>query len=261
MARGVFNSNIFALQTGDGSGQNWVNKLYFDAVTGKYIFDGMLSATMIEALEAEFDVTISNTFITQTLAAESGYIAQLTVDSVETSTKVQNHLNEDTSDVNYIKIFKQYIHFITASTDGTQAEQAKDRNGANLFWLDNTHKGTTLKETDYPVQIYKYEEFVKAEITFVSDGTNYFPQLILGVGDGTGANNAKAFIYKGTKGLEISYYRSNVGHIRQIKLDDDGIFQVGSTGTIGLRNIAVSNNQPLNPQVNDLWIDTSGGYE
>ena len=61
MARGVFNSDTFALQVGDGTGENWINKIYFDPASGKYIFDGLLSATMIEALEAEFDVTISNT--------------------------------------------------------------------------------------------------------------------------------------------------------------------------------------------------------
>ena len=97
MARGVFNSDIFALQTGDGTGSNWTNKLYFDAATRKCMFDGMLSATMIEALEAEFDITVSNVTITNILAAETGYIAQLTVDELLTDTKVQNYLNNDIS--------------------------------------------------------------------------------------------------------------------------------------------------------------------
>ena len=103
---------------------------------------------MIEALEAEFDLTISNTFITQTLAAETAYIAQLTVDQLETSTKVQNYLNEDTADVNYIKIFEQYIQFITASTDGSETEQVKDRHNNDLYWIDDTFKGTTTNVTD-----------------------------------------------------------------------------------------------------------------
>ncbi|HRS66157.1 MAG TPA: phage tail protein, partial [Spirochaetia bacterium] len=77
MARGVFNADLFALQVGDGSGSNWTNKLYFDPVTGKYIFDGALSTTMIEALEAEFDVTVSNTVIVQNLYAARGNIAEL----------------------------------------------------------------------------------------------------------------------------------------------------------------------------------------
>jgi hypothetical protein len=224
MARGIFNSDIFALQTGDGTGENWVNKLYFDPTSGRYIFDGMLSATMIEALEAEFDVSISNSSITQTLAAETAYIAQLTVDQLETSTKVQNYLNEDTADVNYIKIFEQYIQFITASTDGSETEQVKDRHNNDLYWIDDTFKGTTTNVTEYPVLIYEYLEHIKMQILFVNINDNYVPKIILGVGDGTGENHAKAEIYKGQTGLEINYYKSNTGDIRQIKLSDDGIF-------------------------------------
>lgn len=118
MARGVFNSDTFALQTGDGTGSNWINKLYFDPAKGEYIFDGKLSATLIEALEAEFDITISNVTITNVLAAETGYIAQLTVDSLDTSTKVHNFLKSDVSDINYIRIRGHVIQFVTASVVG-----------------------------------------------------------------------------------------------------------------------------------------------
>ena len=237
MARTVMNADTFAMQAGDGQG-NWTNKLYFDPALGKYIFDGMLSATMIEALEAQFDITISNTTITQVLAAETGYIAQLTVDSVETSTKVQKYLAGDKSDVNYIKIFEQYIQFITASTDGTQEEQAKDRYGALLYWTDETHKGTTLDETDYPVMIYVYDELVKAEFAFESDGTNYVPKITLGTGDGVLGQSAQAEIYKSQTGLEINYYKSNTGELRQIKLDDDGVFINGLRYELTALNIA-----------------------
>lgn len=246
MARGVFNSDIFALQTGDGTGENWINKLYFDAATGKYIFDGMLSATMIEALEAEFDVTISNTFITQTLAAETAYIAQLTVDQLETSTKVQNYLNNNTNDVNYIKIFEQYIQFITASTDGSETEQVKDRKYNNLYWLDDTFKGTTTNVTDYPVLIYNYTEQIKMQILFENTSGNYTPKIILGVGDGTGTNHAKAEIYKGQTGLEINYYKSNTGETRRLLLDDTGIHSaIAEYKTeANVRNIIVTNQIP-----------------
>lgn len=246
MARGVFNSDIFALQTGDGSGSNWINKLYFDAATGKYIFDGMLSATMIEALEAEFDVTISNTFITQTLAAETAYIAQLTVDQLETSTKVQNYLNNNTNDVNYIKIFGQYIQFITASTDGIGTEQVKDRHNNNLYWLDDTFKGTTTNITDYPVLIYNYTEQIKMQIMFENISDTYVPKIILGVGDGTGSNHAKAEIYKGQTGLEINYFKSNTGEKRSVLVDDTGIHSTIAEYKTGgnIRNIIVTDQTP-----------------
>ena len=191
MARTVMNADIFAMQAGDGTG-NWTNKLYFDPTLGKYVFDGTLSAQMIEALEAQFDVTVSNVTITNVLAAETGYIAQLTVDSVETSTKVQNYLAESTEDVNYIKIFGQYIQFVTASTDGSQTEQARDRHGALLYWKDEDKEAVVLDETDWPVMIYVYTEQIKAEFGFENTDGIYVPKITLGLGDGVTPNSAIA---------------------------------------------------------------------
>jgi hypothetical protein len=42
-ARAYFNSENFVMQSGDGSGSNWTNKLYFDLATGEYIFDGKIT--------------------------------------------------------------------------------------------------------------------------------------------------------------------------------------------------------------------------
>ncbi len=241
-ARAYFNSTNMAFQAGDGTGQNWTNKLYydFDPDTGAatLMFDGKLSVDVITALKAQFDITISNTVITQTLAAETGTIAQLTVDQVETSTKVQNYLAGNKGDVNYIKIFEQYIQFITASTDGATTEQAKDRRGSNLYWTDDTHTGTTTDVTAYPVMIYVYTELVKAEFAFESDGTNYVPQIVLGTGDGVVGNSAKAIIKKGTTGLELNYFRSNTGELRQIRLADDGVYINGLLYELTALNIA-----------------------
>ena len=263
MARGVFNSDTFALQVGDGTGENWINKIYFDPVSGKYIFDGMLSATMIEALEAEFDVTISNTTITQTLAAEMAYIAQLTVDSLETSSKVQNYLNNNTSDVNYIRIFDQYIQFITASTDGSSAEQAKDRQNNNLYWIDDTHKGTTTNVTDYPVMVYEYTEFIKSQFAFVHDGENYTPQLILGTGTGNTEHSGKTFIYKATDGFYIDYRHSVTGESTIFKITDDGIdlsmfptVTFNETVILSVPQIWVQPDVPSMAKQSDVWIDT-----
>ena len=47
-AKAVFNSDILTMQAlKDGS---WVDKIYFDAATGNYVFDGELSADVINAL-------------------------------------------------------------------------------------------------------------------------------------------------------------------------------------------------------------------
>jgi hypothetical protein len=245
MARSVFNADTFAMQSGDGSGSNWTNKLYFDPDLGKYVFDGDLSATTIEALQS---------IITTNLYAGSATIAELTVDQLDTgSAKVQNYLISCIDDVNYIKAYEQHIQFITASTTGTTTEQATNRDGALLYWEDETYTAASTTVTDYPVTIYVYTELIKAEFSFELEDGTYTPKIILGAGDGVTSTSAKAELYKGTDGLEINYYASNTGEQRQIILSDDGIIQVGSTGELGLRNIAIGT-QPTNPQNNDLWI-------
>ncbi|NLE06782.1 MAG: hypothetical protein GX638_18550 [Crenarchaeota archaeon] len=259
MARTVMNADTFAMQVGDGSGSSWTNKLYFDPVLGKYVFDGALSAEMIEALEAQFDVTVSNVTITNVLSAETGYIAQLTVDSVETSTKVQNYLAESTEDVNYIKIFGQYIQFVTASTDGSQTEQARDRHGALLYWKDEDKEAVVLDETDWPVMIYVYTEQIKAEFGFENNDGIYVPKITLGLGDGVTPNSAKAEIYKGQTGLEINYYKSNTGELRQIKLSDDGVFINGLRYELTALNIATDSFQAsYGDVVHDVQVQKDG---
>lgn len=76
-ARTIMNADTFAMQAGDGTGL-WYNKLWFDPELGLYIFDGTLSADVINALKAEIDVVISNTTIVNNLTAQKGYIADLT---------------------------------------------------------------------------------------------------------------------------------------------------------------------------------------
>jgi hypothetical protein len=224
-ARAYFNSTNLAMQAGDGEG-NWTNKLYydFDSETGEatLVFDGKLSAEMIEALEAEFDVTVSNTMITNVLAADKGYIAELTVDQLETSDKVQKYLAEDTSDVDYIKIKDQYVEFITASTDGSAYEQATDRHGTPLYWRDSTKDAVTTDNTGIPVRIYVYDEAVKLKMSFQPDGGYNVPIIELGQGDGVTENSAKAIIKKGQTGLEITYYTSNTAKEVNIQLSDEG---------------------------------------
>lgn len=109
LARTFFRSDGFKMQSGDGSGTNWTDRIYFDPVTGKYVFDGTLSADVINALSA---------LITPNLYADKATISELTVDRLDTSTKVQKFLAEDTSDVNYIRAKGQVIQFVTASVAG-----------------------------------------------------------------------------------------------------------------------------------------------
>lgn len=108
-ARGVFNADTFALQVGDGSGSNWTNKVYFDPATGKYIFDGELSATLISSLQGQFGTVIVNN-----LFSEKAVIAELTVDQIDTSDMVQRYLEENKDPVGYWRGYDQNIEFIEA---------------------------------------------------------------------------------------------------------------------------------------------------
>jgi len=208
-ARVVLTESMIAMQTSE-DGIIWENKVYFDSTTGQYIFDGILSADVIEALSA---------VITPNLYAEKATIAELTVDQLDTSTKVQNYLNGSTADVNYIKISEQYIDFIVASTDGVQDEQATDRNGMDLYWTDETCTATTTEDTGLPVMVYVYDEYVKRQIHFYNDGTNEVPRDVWGYGSGSGDND-KFFIYKPANKAVMEYFNPGSGKRTAIELSD-----------------------------------------
>lgn len=270
LARAFFNADAFKMQSGDGTGENWVDRLYFDPVSGKYIFDGTLSATVIEAIKAEIDIIVSNTIIVQNLYAQYGRIANLTVSELNTGwKKIINYLVSDTSDVNYKRDYEQYSKWLTASTDGTQTEQFTDKDNNPLFWVDDTYTGMTLTETDYPVTIYSYTELVKAEISFELDGSTYIPKIILGVGSGVSGHPeyGKSYIWKGTKGIYIDYLHSVTGELRRVMLTDDGIdFSETVNGKViykdqtiveGLVQTFVQDDEPTYAKEKDVWVDTN----
>jgi hypothetical protein len=190
--------------------------------------------------EIDFNVTkyknleainiITQTLVTQTLYAEKGYIAELTVDQLDTSAKVQNYLDEDTSDVNYIKIYEQHIEFRTAKVkleeDGVtplEPVQAVDRFDKLLYWVDNTYKAVTYTANDMPVMVYQYDETIKMKISFIDVGGTKEPFIVLGegIGNPTYPDRGKAFIHKDTEGLLLKYIRSD-GEEVYLKLGENG---------------------------------------
>ena len=224
MARTVMNADTFAMQTGDGSGSNWVNKLFFDPATGTYVFDGELSANLISALEAEFDVTVSQTVIVNNLTAQKGYIAELTVDQIDTSDKVQRYLASDTSPLGYWRGFDQYIEFVEARIEGTPTTvQVKNRGGYDLYWLDVTHTGVTEDVTAFPVLQYLYTELVKLKLFHeIDENTGYAnPKIVLGAGNAAGRQ--KGYLYKDGDELVLSYENAS-GAMREIRLGENGIY-------------------------------------
>lgn len=237
-ARAYFNSDTLAMQAQNAVGE-MQDKIYFDPVAGNYIFDGLLSATAIEAVSAEIDVVVSETIIVQNLYAEKGHIAELTVDQLETSNKVWRRLNNDISDLRYIKVYGQNIEFITATTTGTASAQLLNRKNQPLFWKDEQSIGyiTTLETTPYPVMIYVYEEIKPMALSFeqIADelGTLNIPVLKLGRGDGVLPNSSTGRIFKGRTGIVIEYFASHTSERRAIILNDSGITFIGGNGTSG----------------------------
>lgn len=255
--RAEWNADTLTFQRSDGNG-GWVDVLYFDAAQKTMVFDGKLSTQLIEALEAQFGTTITNILITNTLVADKGYIAELTVDQLETSDKVQRYLAGNTTDVNYIRIEGQKAEWLTESTTGTIDEQAYDRQGNPLYWKDEEKKAVTTEVTEWPVMQYVYEtKLTKAQISFEKDGDDYIPVIQMGAGIDDLSNRGKAFIRKVDGGLHIEYHRENNGELRSIKIDERGIWQEGNANGYGLRNIHVGPTPPPNPQINDLWINTN----
>ena len=219
-ARAYFRSDGMVFQSGDGNLENpeWKDRLYYeyDAEEDEtyLVFDGKFTAEVIEALAA---------LVTNNLYAKRGYISELTVDSLETSNKLQRYLSEDTSNMYFIRIREQVLQFITA-VYAEDEEQAKSRDGEDLYWLDDSFEVTTTTVTDYPAMVYTYTEVIKMEQSFDYDSSleEYVPRINLGAGNGVDTKGTGA-IYRGDKGLYIDYYNSQDGELRQILLNDDGV--------------------------------------
>lgn len=197
--------------------------------------------TKIKNLVAETIITY--TLVTQTLYAEKGYIAELTVDQLDTSQKVKNYLLQfsdkaeerakSTEPVNYIKVYEQNIEFRTGEViygiNGKPlTEQAKDRFNKPLYWVDNEHKAVQYENNGNPVMIYKYDELVKAKFTFELNPSSgeYEVKIVLGAGFGSEAypNRGKAFIEKDPEGLLLRYIKADGTEVFH-RLGEDGNIQ------------------------------------
>lgn len=243
----VFNSDQFEMDAKiDGIMKR---RIYFDPITGDYIFDGRLGADAV---------------FTDSLYAEQGDIAELTVDRLSTSRKVRKYILSDTSDDNYIRIQDNVIQLVTATVDSSAllateddnvvaseddealevegapsgAVQATNRWGQGLYWqkepVSHNAQGypldsngvqiyATTTQTDWPVYIYQYSELVKAEYSFKQLGGVYTPQIILGAGDNNG--RSKGYIYKTVDNMLLRYVTSD-GANCDVRLANDGYVEI-----------------------------------
>lgn len=264
VAQAIIKGGQIALQVWDAETNTWLNGLYFDTVTKKFIFNGTLSATTIEAIKAQIDVLVSNTTIVNNLYAEYGRIANLAVSELDTSyKKITNYLLKDTdlatsiSPVRYRRLYDDKVEVWICVTDGLTDELVYGADGAQLYWTDDTHTQMHVEITEYPVKQWVYiEELKKVEGTELVNGT-YLPYIVDGVGDEVLEMSGKFKMQKNTDGEHLTYYMSNTSEEITLEIGEEGIHQIGSTGDKGIRNVAVGTTEPTSPQLNDLWIDTS----
>lgn len=226
----LFNSDVFAMRALiDGTMKD---RIYFDPVKGDYVFDGALGADAV---------------FTDSLYAEQGDIAELTVDRLSTSRRVRLYNLRNTGDDNYLEIQDNYLRLITGTvifeSGSPLTEQATNRHGNPLYWSEipysinaqgypldedgNQIYATTDQPTpgegetldDYKVMVYQYNELTKAELAFVNESGTYVPMLIMGAGDNNG--RTKGILHKAADGFDISFTDS-AGVNQGLKMNSAG---------------------------------------
>lgn len=239
----VFNSDTFAMRALiDGVMKD---RIYFDPVKGDYVFDGALGADAV---------------FTDSLYAENGDIAELTVDRLSTSRRVRKYLLGDASDDNYIKIQDNYIQFITGapvsdsilitqagdflitedglflsteSADYAKA-QATNRYGESLYWQREPVGHTS---DGYPLDADGKQIYASTEVTDWPVMTYLYKELIKAqqafsltegvyqpqiiLGAGDENGNSKGYIYKAQRNLLMRYVASSGKNV-DIAWSDDG---------------------------------------
>jgi hypothetical protein len=112
-------------------------------------------------------------------------------------------------------------------------EQLTDSFGNLLYWTEGIDSAITKEATDssgvplLPVMTHPYDYETKMEIKFddvqLGNGT-YTKAPVIWLGEGTGDGlNGRGKILKGIDGLELNYFSSINGDLRQLLLDDKGV--------------------------------------
>jgi len=226
-AESVFNANLFAMRAKiDGVMQD---RIWFDPELGDYRFAGRLSA---------------DAMFTDSLYAELGIIAELTVDELSTSRRIRKYFLQDYTDDNFVHIKDQYTRYITGTIvsstgllteDGLNlltesglvlteevgaaaTEQAVNRYGQGLYWqqepVSHTNEGYPLDE--HGKQVYATTNVtdwpvVVFKYTYLvkkQDAFDYVGQNYIPqsiYGAGDENGNSKGYIYKDENSFKIRY--------------------------------------------------------
>jgi len=238
LSEALFNSDLFTMRALVNGVMK--DRIYFDPERGNYVFDGVLGADAIYA--------------------NTGDIAELTVDRLSTSRRIRKYILGDTSDDNYISIQDNYIRFITGApvanailltqvgdyiitedelyltleTTDYVTTQATNRNGEPLYWqaepVSHTADGYPLDENGK--QIYASTDETEWPVTIYLYKELIKAQYAFGMVDGVyqpqvvlGAGdqngNSKGYLYKGQTNLLMRYVTS-AGKDVDITFSDDG---------------------------------------
>ena len=190
---------------------------------------------------------------TDSLYAEYGDIADLTVDRISTAKRVKKYLRRDVTQDNYFEGYDKGIYFVQGivmfdENNEPIVEQLTNRYGVPLWWngvisyvsgdipYDEEDRQLLITEkstSGEPVVVYKYQKNVKLKIEFWTDVVtgNANPRITLGIGtDTTGMSDAgKADIEKTAEGLSVRYVAES-GEPYKLVFKNDGIYQVRTDG-------------------------------
>ena len=238
LSEALFNSDVFTMRALVNGIMK--DRIYFDPERSNYVFDGVLGADAIYA--------------------NTGDIAELTVDRLSTSRRIRKYILGDTSDDNYISIQDNYIRFVTGAPVAnaillTQTgdylvteddlylvlesadyvtTQATNRNGEPLYWqaepVSHTEDGYPLDENGK--QIYASTDETEWPVTIYLYKELVKAQYAFGMVDGVyqpqvvlGAGdengNSRGYLYKAQTNLLMRYVTS-AGKNVDITFNDDG---------------------------------------
>jgi hypothetical protein len=229
-SQALFNSDLFTMRALINGVMK--DRIYFDPIKGDYVFDGALGADAV---------------FTDSLYAEQGDIAELTVDRLSTSRRVRLYNLQNTGDDNYLEIQDNYLRLITGtviySGSTPLTEQATNRYGQGLYWSEIPYsinaqgypldedgnqiyattdepvpgEGETLDQ--YKVMVYQYTELTKAELAFINESDTYVPMLVMGAGDNNG--RTKGILHKAADGFDITF-EDTAGESLGLKMNSAG---------------------------------------
>ena len=139
----TLNADELAFKDGNGN-----DVLYYDREKGTFVFDGSLGADAV---------------FTDSLYAEQGNVADLTVNRLDTGDYIKRYFTRDISDLNHIQILSDssnlpHIYLVASSVKksyeaGDGWERLTNTSGEALYWTDELMTTVTLESTEYPAYI------------------------------------------------------------------------------------------------------------